>query len=224
MDTSDNIDNKLLWLRAAIMGANDGILSTSSMLMGMITTNNSHDTIILAGISALIAGAMAMAAGEYVSVSSEKDSEDSIIEREFESISHNWEDELKELTKIYISRGLDEELAKEVASEMMKNNALEAHTRDEFGLVDEKRSNPIIAAIASAISFSLGAIIPILVTIFSNYHNIKVNLIIGTLLSLIILGFAGAKIGKSNIKKSITRIVIWGILSLLMTNSLQFIL
>lgn len=224
MNNDNNVTDKLLWLRAAVMGANDGILSTASLMMGIAATSGSKHAVIVAGIAALFAGSLSMAAGEYVSVSSQKDSEDSCIEREKYELEYSWDSEVSELTKIYIKRGLPEELARDVAESMMEHDALEAHSRDELGIIQEDRTSPLSASVASAISFAIGAIIPILSILFSSTDSVIYSIFISTVFALIFLGFISSRLGNSSPVKSITRILIWGLLSLLITYCLPYVI
>lgn len=224
MGNEKHADDKLLWLRAAVMGANDGILSTSSLMIGVAAVSTNQHALITTAFSALIAGALSMACGEYVSVSSEKDTELSNIEKEKYELEHQWDNELEELTNIYVNRGLPLDLATDVAQCLMDHDPLEAHTRDELGIIPENKSNPIAAAISSAISFSLGSSLILLVSIFSSMESFKTNIVISTILSLIFLGFMSAYLGGTDIKKSIIRILIFGIFSMILTEILPYIL
>ena len=224
MKTENHTDDKLLWLRAAIMGANDGILSTSSLMVGVAAVSTDHHAIITTAFSALIAGALSMACGEYVSVSSERDTEMANIEKEKYELTNQWEDELEELTNIYVERGLPIDLASDVAQCLMDHDPLEAHTRDELGILPENKSNPVMAALSSAISFSLGSSLILLVSIFSSTESLKFNIVISTIVSLIVLGFMSAYLSKSDMKKSIIRILLFGIFSMILTEFLPKII
>lgn len=217
MDTFENI-GKLHWLRASIMGANDGIISTSSLMMGISSSGADKHSILISGISALIAGSMSMATGEYISVSIERDAEIDDVEHEHEEIVYNWEGDTEELISLYIERGLSIETAKEVAECMIDHGVSRAENIHDVGIVPLPRSRPMIAAVASAISFAIGAFLPLLISYFSNIKNIEFVLFITTLISLAILGFISAKLcNSSNIFKIIMRVLIWGTISLLLT-------
>lgn len=206
------------WLRAAVLGANDGIISTSSLLIGIAAAHTDRKLLLLSGAAALIAGAMSMAAGEYISVSSQADAENAEIQLEKKELKRNPVAEVKELTSIYIKYGLDSNLASKVAHQLMEKNALEAHMRDELGITEALRTRPFQAAFSSAISFSSGALLPILVTIFTP-KNISVIPII-FIMSILFLAFLGGLaswIGGSKISTGVTRVTIWGTLAMLIT-------
>ncbi len=153
--------DRIAWLRAAVLGANDGIVSTASLIVGVAAANAGRDQVLVAGVAGLVAGAMSMAAGEYVSVSSQSDTENADLERERNELKNNSEDEHKELAGIYMSRGLDAHLAKQVAEQLMKHDALGAHARDELGISEITTARPIQAALSSAAAFSVGAALPL---------------------------------------------------------------
>lgn len=206
------------WLRAAVLGANDGIVSTASLIIGVAAANTNHTTILLTGVAGLIAGAMSMAAGEYVSVSSQADIESADIERERIEQLTDGEKELQELTDIYIDRGLTPELAKQVAEQLMEYDALGAHARDELGITDTFRAKPLQAALTSALAFSTGALLPLLATAYNNdSDNILIIVATTSLLSLAILGGISAKIGGANILTGITRVTFWGMAAMIIT-------
>lgn len=205
------------WLRAAVLGANDGILSTSSVIISVAAANTSHQTIILAGIASLTAGALSMAAGEYVSVSSQTDTEHADLEREKQELIDDPEGELKELAKIYEQRGLSKKLALEVAKELTKHNALEAHARDELGIHEMTTSNPLQAAFASAAAFIFGGALPLLVAIFGEPEKMIYLQYGFSVIFLAILGAIAAKTGGSNIFKAIFRITFWGTVAMLVS-------
>lgn len=207
------------WLRASVMGANDGLLSTSSLMMGMAATQQTPHAILIAGISALLAGAMAMAAGEYVSVSSERDSVEAQIKEEEMKVRFHKEDESLELIEIYIAKGLPRDLAEDVAGVLMDNDPLGAHIRDDLGITDVEQNNPFLAALASAISFSLGALIPILTTLVSFGHPVMA-LWCSTMMGLIILGGVGSRLSNNPAHVGISRVFFWGVLSLGLTSLL----
>ena len=209
--------NNYGWLRAAVLGANDGILSVSSIVTGMAAGNASSQTLFLAGIAALAAGATAMATGEYVSVSSQADSEKADLIREQQEIADNPEQELAELAQIYQSRGLSKELSHQVATELMAKDPLAAHARDELGINETMMARPLQAAFASSLSFIFGGIIPLLVAIFSNHDHILTAVTISALAALGILGAMGAYAGGVKIFRPTVRIILWGIVSMSIT-------
>lgn len=198
------------WLRAAVLGANDGILSTASLAIGMAAASDTREPIILATVAGLVAGALSMAAGEYVSVSSQTDVEKADIEREQQELDDMPELELQRLTEIYIQRGLKPETALAVAKEMTAYDALGAHLRDELGLNEITKANPIQAALASGASFTFGGALPLLVTLFLPLKTMEYSLYIFAILFLVILGALAAKTGGSNVSKAIIRITFWG--------------
>lgn len=209
--------DRIGWLRAAVLGANDGIISTASLLLGVAAANSSHSGILISGVAALIAGAMSMAAGEYISVSSQADTEHSDIQREKLELKTNLSAETEELILIYMKRGLDRELAEKVVSQLMAHNAEEAHIRDELGITILLRARPFQAALFSAGSFTLGAIFPILVAIFSPSMYLIPTIFIMAIIFLGILGGLAARIGGSNILVGTARVVLWGTLAMAMT-------
>lgn len=202
------------WLRAAVLGANDGIISTASLIIGVAAAYTTHETILLTGVAGLIAGAMSMAAGEYVSVSSQADIESADLAKERLELASDHENELKELTNIYIARGLTANLAHEVATQLTQHDALGAHARDELGITDIMSARPLQAACASGAAFTVGALLPLLVIFFSPLDKAILIVSITSLLSLAILGGVAAKVGGSNVYVSITRVTFWGILAM----------
>ncbi|MCK6649877.1 MAG: VIT family protein [Bacteroidia bacterium] len=202
------------WLRAAVLGANDGIISVSSLAIGVATASTSRDPILLATIAGLVAGALSMAAGEYVSVSSQTDIEKADIEREKQELERMPDVELKILAQIYEKRGLKKETALQVAKELTEADALGTHIRDELGINEISQANPIQAAFASGAAFTTGGLLPFLVTLFAPVENMEYFLYGFTILSLIILGAVSAKTGGSSIAKAIMRIVIWGTIAM----------
>lgn len=215
MPTIDNyLENHYIhrsnWLRAAVLGANDGIISISSLAIGIATASTTRDPILLASVAGLVAGALSMAAGEYVSVSSQTDIEQADIEREKEELKQMPEAELKLLADIYVKRGLTKETALQVAKELTEKDALGAHIRDELGINEFSQANPIQAAFASGAAFTIGGLLPLLVTIFAPVETMAYFLYGFTCLSLIILGVVSSKTGGSSVGKAVIRIVIWG--------------
>ena len=202
------------WLRAAVLGANDGIISISSLAIGVSAASVTRDPILLASLAGLVAGALSMAAGEYVSVSSQTDIEKSDIEREAQELKEMPEEELKILAKIYENRGLSKQTAMQVALELTESDALAAHVRDELGITEMSQANPIQAALASGAAFTVGGLLPFLVTVFAPLPYMEYSLYGFTILSLIVLGTVAAKTGGSNVKKAILRIVVWGTIAM----------
>lgn len=205
------------WLRAAVLGANDGIVSTASLIVGFAAAASSKDGTLLAGVAGLMAGAMSMAAGEYVSVSSQADTEQADLQREQSELEHNAEYEHGELTRIYIQRGLDSDLAHRVATQLMAKDALAAHARDELGLSDIHQARPIQAALTSALSFATGAALPLMLTLLSSQGAIIVSVSLGSLLSLAALGLIAARAGGAPLLKAAFRVSFWGALAMLAT-------
>lgn len=220
MEASDKnyLDNHYIhrsnWLRAAVLGANDGILSVASIAVGVVAANSSRETILLASIAGLVAGALAMSSGEYVSVSSQTDIEDADIAREAEELRIMPEQELEMLTQIYEERGLKRETAELVAKELTEKDALVAHVRDELGITDTSRANPIQAALASGASFLLGGSLPLIVCLFAPLQNMDIWLYGSAIAALVLLGGISAKAGGTGIIKPILRIAIWGSLAM----------
>lgn len=198
------------WLRAAVLGANDGIISISSLAIGIAAASSTRDPTVLATVAGLVAGALSMAAGEYVSVSSQTDTEKSDIEREIKELEEMPEEELQILAQIYERRGLKKETALQVAIEMTEKDALAAHIRDELGINEISQANPIQAALASGAAFTVGGVLPLLVVLFAPVKGMEYWLYGFTIIFLIILGTIAAKTGGSSIKKAIIRITIWG--------------
>lgn len=205
------------WLRAAVLGANDGIISISSLAIGVAAASTTRDPILLATVAGLVAGALSMAAGEYVSVSSQTDIEKADIEREKQELKEMPENELNILAGIYRKRGLKQETALQVAKELTEAGALEAHVRDELGINEMSRAKPIQAALASGAAFTAGGLLPLLVTILAPVKNMEFFLFAFTMISLVILGTVSAKTGGSGIKKAIIRIVIWGTIAMVLS-------
>ena len=205
------------WLRAAVLGANDGIVSTASLIIGVAAASAAQDNILLAGVAGLVAGAMSMAAGEYVSVSSQADTERADIELERNSLAENFEDEQDELAKIYEGRGLAPDLAKQVARELMAHDALGAHVRDEIGLTDTASAQPLQAAVFSAATFTIGAALPLLVA-WLIHESVLIEAVAGcSLLFLGGLGAIAAKAGGASLVKGAMRVTFWGALAMVLT-------
>lgn len=202
------------WLRAAVLGANDGIISIASLAIGVSSASTTRDEILLATVAGLVAGALSMAAGEYVSVSSQTDIEKADIEREKLELEQMPETELKILAEIYEKRGLKKETALQVATELTQADALGAHVRDELGLNEISQARPIQAAFASGAAFTVGGVLPLLMTIFAPVDGMEIYLYGFTILSLVILGAVSARTGGSSVKKAVTRIVVWGTIAM----------
>lgn len=198
------------WLRATVLGANDGILSTASLAIGIAAASQLREPIVLATVAGLVAGALSMAAGEYVSVSSQTDIEKADINREMQELKEMPEIELERLAEIYQKRGLKKETALTVAKELTEHDALGAHLRDELGLNEISQAKPIQAAFASCASFTIGGFLPLMVTLFMPLKYMEYSLYIFAIFFLIMLGIIAAKTGGSNIKKAIIRITFWG--------------
>jgi VIT1/CCC1 family predicted Fe2+/Mn2+ transporter len=202
------------WLRAAILGANDGILSTASIIIGVAAASSTRDPIVLAGVAGLVAGALSMAAGEYVSVSSQADLETSDLEREKMELETMPEEELKELAAIYEKRGLDKNLSREVAKQLTAHNALEAHARDELGINEITQAKPLQAALASGAAFIFGGFLPVVVALVAPVNQMELLQYFFAMVFLIILGTVAAKTGGSNITRAILRITFWGTIAM----------
>lgn len=205
------------WLRAAVLGANDGILSTASLAIGIAAASSLREPVILATVAGLVAGALSMAAGEYVSVSSQADVEKADVEREIQELIEMPELELERLAEIYEKRGLKKETALTVAKELTAYDAIGAHMRDELGLNEISQANPIQAALASGASFVLGGILPLLVTVFMPLKNMEYWLYAFATIFLIILGAIAAKTGGSSVVRAIIRITFWGTVAMGLT-------
>jgi VIT1/CCC1 family predicted Fe2+/Mn2+ transporter len=202
------------WLRAAVLGANDGILSTASLVLGVAAAHGTHGSVLVAGVAGLVAGAMSMAAGEYVSVHSQADTERADLELERKELKADDKGEHKELAAIYVARGLDPSLAKQVAQQLMAHDALGAHARDELGISKTLSARPLQAALASAGSFAVGAAMPLLVTLVSPEASL-IYLVSGTsLLFLALLGGLAARVGGAGIAVGAIRVTFWGALAM----------
>ena len=209
--------DRIGWLRAAVLGANDGILSTSSLVVGVAAASAAHSSVLIAGVAGLMSGAMAMAAGEYVSVSSQADTEKADLAREKMELETDYESERHELAGIYQKRGLDPALALKVADQLMDHDALMAHARDELGLNEIHTARPIQAAIASALTFAGGAALPLLVVLFAP-ANLMIPLVaVCALFFLALMGFMGAYLGGANVWVGALRVTFWGLLAMLTT-------
>ena len=205
------------WLRAAVLGANDGILSTSSLVLGVAAAHATHSNILVAGVAGLVAGAMSMAAGEYVSVHSQADTERAELDLERAELRTDNKGEHKELAAIYVGRGLDPSLAKQVAQQLMAHDALGAHARDELGISETLRARPVQAALASAASFAVGAVMPLVVTTMAPAAGL-IPLVSGTSLAfLALLGGLAARVGGAGVTIGAIRVTFWGALAMAVT-------
>jgi len=205
------------WLRAAVLGANDGIVSTASLIVGVAAASPDRHAILVAGVAALLAGALSMAAGEYVSVSSQADTERADLARERRELRDDPAMELEELTQIYVGRGLDAKLAREVATEMMARDPLAAHARDELGISEALTARPVQAALASAASFVAGSAAPLAVALLAPSRLIVPAVFAASLLYLAILGAVGARAGGASAPRAILRVTFWGALAMAVT-------
>ncbi|MCK9622269.1 MAG: VIT family protein [Methylobacter sp.] len=205
------------WLRAAVLGANDGIVSTASLIVGIAASHAAHHDIVLAGVAGLVAGAMSMAAGEYVSVSSQADTEQADLRRERRELAEDGEHEKKELAAIYILRGLDPLLAGQVAEQLMKHDALGAHARDELGISETGSARPVQAALTSAATFAVGAVLPLLIVLLAPDTDLIVPVSSASLLFLTLLGMLAAYSGGASIMKGAFRVAFWGALAMGLT-------
>lgn len=209
--------SRIGWLRAAVLGANDGIVSTGSLILGVAASDAGRTAVLVAGIAALVAGAMSMAAGEYVSVSSQLDTEHADLTREKQELKNQPAFERDELAQIYIQRGLDADLALRVADQLMAHDALAAHARDELGISEATTARPLQAALASALTFSGGAVVPLLAVMIATDKWLQPLVAIVSLFCLVVLGWLGAKAGGANVVRSIVRVTFWGILAMALT-------
>ena len=205
------------WLRAAVLGANDGIVSTASLVLGVAAAGASSQNILIAGVAGLVAGAMSMAAGEYVSVSSQADTERADLDRERNELATDPEHEHTELTAIYVKRGLDAALASSVATQLMQHDALAAHARDELGISEELAARPVQAALASAATFSIGAVLPLLIVLLLPASTLLWTVSAGSLLFLVLLGSLSARAGGAAVLTAAARVTFWGALAMALT-------
>ena len=209
--------HKSNWLRAAVLGANDGILSTASIAIGIATASATREPVVLATVAGLVAGALSMAAGEYVSVSSQTDIEHADIEREKQELEDMPEIEMQMLAEIYEKRGLKKNTALLVAKELTEHDALGAHVRDELGINEISEAKPLQAAFSSGVAFTVGGVLPLLVVLFTPLNNMEYLLYGFSILFLIVLGSIAAKAGGSSIKKAVLRITFWGTIAMGLT-------
>ncbi|QFT59799.1 VIT family protein [Sulfitobacter sp. THAF37] len=209
--------HRIGWLRAAVLGANDGLVSTASLVVGVAAAGSGRPEVLIAGLAGLVAGAMSMAAGEYVSVSSQSDTENADIARERAELEAAPEAELDELTQIYVQRGLDPGLARQVAVQLTEKDALAAHLRDELGIQDTASARPVQAALVSAATFAAGAVVPLIVAALAGQAQIVLFVALTTLLALAVLGGLGAVVGGAGVLRGAGRVMFWGALAMAAT-------
>lgn len=209
--------HRIGWLRAAVLGANDGLVSTSSLVVGVAAAGSDKPEVLIAGLAGLMAGAMSMAAGEYVSVSSQTDAEQADLAREKRELAETPDAELAELTQIYVARGLDRDLATKVAIQLTERDALATHARDELGISETVTAHPIQAAVVSALTFAVGAVIPLVITLMAPAAQLVAVVAGTTLVALAILGAAGASAGGAGLVRGAVRVTFWGALAMAAT-------
>jgi VIT1/CCC1 family predicted Fe2+/Mn2+ transporter len=209
--------DRIGWLRAAVLGANDGIISTASLIVGVAAATATQNEVLIAGVAGLVAGAMSMAAGEYVSVGSQSDTEQADLARERAELRENPAFELDELASIYVERGVEQALARQVAQQLMAKHALTAHARDELGISEITTARPVQAALASAATFSVGAAMPLLMVVISPAAALVPIVSVASLGFLALLGAVGAKIGGANVLRATARVTFWGALAMALT-------
>jgi VIT1/CCC1 family predicted Fe2+/Mn2+ transporter len=212
--------DRIGWLRAAVLGANDGLISTASLIVGVAAAAPSRSEVLVAGIAGLVAGAMSMAAGEYVSVSSQADTEQADLARERRELAEQPEAELNELTQIYVGRGVEPDLARKVAQQMMARDAFAAHARDELGLAPHVIARPVQAALTSAATFAIGAVVPLLIAMLAPARGLTWTVSIACLIGLAALGAIGARVGGSNVVRAAARVTFWGAAAMVATASI----
>ena len=205
------------WLRAGVLGANDGIVSTASLIVGVAAAGADRTAILISGGAALVAGAMSMAAGEYVSVSSQLDTEKADLAKETRELAETPEAERQELTQIYVDRGLDPDLARQVADQLTAKDALKAHARDELGISEAMTARPVQAAITSAVTFAAGAALPLLVVPLAPRSSLELAVAVASLVFLAVLGLFGARAGGANSLRPVARVVFWGAVAMAVT-------
>jgi len=215
--SESHLVDRIGWLRAAVLGANDGIISTASLIVGVAASATTQNAVLVAGVAGLVAGAMSMAAGEYVSVSSQSDTERADLARETKELNENVEAELDELANIYVKRGLDRGLARTVAQQLMAKDALTAHARDELGISEITTARPVQAALTSALMFSIGAAMPLFMVVVAP-ASLLVPIVFGASLGfLALLGAVGAQAGGANILRATVRVTFWGAFAMAVT-------
>lgn len=219
-----HFSERIGWLRAAVMGANDGIVSTASLVVGVAAAETSRGSVIVAGVAGLVAGAMSMAAGEYVSVSSQADTENADLARERKELASDGASELEELSEIYVNRGLDKSLARQVAQQLMAHDALGAHARDELGISEQMSARPVQAAMASAATFAVGAALPLGMAFVSPEASIPIVVSITSLGFLSLLGGVSAYVGGAPVARATARVTFWGALAMAATAAIGALL
>lgn len=212
-----HFSQRIGWLRASVLGANDGVVSTASLVVGVAAAEAARGQVLLAGVAGLVAGAMSMAAGEFVSVSSQADSEEADMQRERLELARNPDKELEELTRIYMDRGLERALATEVATHLSQHDALGAHSRDELGLTEVHAARPLQAAFASALAFAVGAALPLGVAIAAPRNSLTMLVTVASLASLAVLGLVAARAGGSGMIRGAVRVTLWGAVAMALT-------
>lgn len=217
LHAENHLISRIGWLRAAVLGANDGIVSTASLIVGVAAANAAASDVLVAGVAGLVAGAMSMAAGEYVSVSSQSDTEQADLDRERAELAGQPDFERDELAQVYVARGVDPDLALQVADQMMAKDALGAHARDELGITEITTARPIQAALASAGAFSVGAAMPLTMVFIAPTTRLVAIVSVASLLFLAALGAVGAKAGGANALKASVRVTFWGALAMALT-------
>jgi VIT1/CCC1 family predicted Fe2+/Mn2+ transporter len=213
----NHLVQRIGWLRAAVLGANDGIVSTASLIVGVAAASTAPGDVLIAGVAGLVAGAMSMAAGEYVSVSSQADTEKADLARERAELAASPEFERDELTEIYVGRGVEPELARRVAEQLMAKGALAAHARDELGISDTTTARPLQAALTSAATFAVGAAMPLLMVVLAPAEWLVVAVSVASLVFLALLGAIGARAGGAGIWRATVRVTFWGALAMSLT-------
>ena len=209
--------HRIGWLRAAVLGANDGLVSTASLVVGVAAAGSGKPEVLIAGLAGLVAGAMSMAAGEYVSVSSQTDAEQADLARETRELAETPEAELEELTRIYVDRGLDRDLAEKVAHQLTERDALGSHARDELGISETVTARPIQAALVSALTFAVGAVVPLIVVLLAPETSIALFVAALTIVGLAVLGGLGASAGGAGVVRGAARVTLWGALAMAAT-------
>ena len=213
----NHLVERIGWLRAAVLGANDGIVSTASLIVGVAAAAATQNDVLVAGVAGLVAGAMSMAAGEYVSVSSQSDTEQADLARERKELGENIEFEKEELAEIYVKRGVDQALARQVAEQLMARDALSAHARDELGISESTTARPVQAALTSAATFAVGAAMPLLMVVVSPASLLVPIVSAASLGFLAVLGAIGAGAGGANVARATARVTFWGALAMALT-------
>jgi len=209
--------DRIGWLRAAVLGANDGIVSTASLILGVAATGATGNQVLIAGTAGLVAGAMSMAAGEYVSVKSQADTEEADLSRERRELAADDKSERAELAAIYVSRGLDADLARQVADQLMAHDALGAHARDELGISELQRARPVVAAAASAATFAVGASLPLLIVLLAPASTLAAVVVVTSLACLAMLGALAARAGGASASVGALRVTFWGAFAMALT-------